>query len=484
MKKEQLFRILTVILIIFIPACVMFAASLATSPLYPHNYSYDSAFFRFIGTEILKGKTLYKDVWDNKGPLLYFIQALGALFGTANKGRNLLFLMQLISVWISAFFMYKTQRLSQTSKLADLRFLGSMIVVMSVFSMTMESGNLSEEWCMPLTCCSFYLLSKFAINAQKRPEHPAKYAFLHGICLGAEAMIRINNAFPICAGLAVTGLWLIWKRQWKNLMQNILAGLAGIICVLLPIMGWAYVRGALGEMIYAVFTYNLQYVQVRSFIPYRGEAFITRYLPLAAAGFILLLYWIRTRSVSLSELITAAIFGTAVWMLADTNVYLHYFTMFIPVLFLILIHCSGETGIPETAVLALLLVWFGWQNIQRIPGLVSLHRQGPLFTAAARIPEEERESVIAVNLPPEIYLNYKLEPVSRFCAYQYVHFAIDTGMKDEFMETLYTTPPAWILAFCSGETKIPEVQQLIDSSYEYSFDQSDVCYYHLNKSFQ
>ena len=73
----------------------------------------------------------------------------------------------------------------------------------------------------------------------------------------------------------------------------------------------------------------------------------------------------------------------------------------------------------------------------------------------------------------EIYLNYGLTPVSRFCAYQHVHFAIDPDMKVEFLDTLSEKKPQWILAFCSGETKIPEVQSLIEIQYQYKFDQSD-----------
>ena len=166
-------------------------------------------------------------------------------------------------------------------------------------------------------------------------------------------------------------------------------------------------------------------------------------------------------------------------MLIKSNVYLHYFTVFIPVLYLVLIRCADRIRIPEAVILIILCAWFGFRNVQRLPDLLSLHRQRQMFTAAERIPEGERNSVIAVNMPPEIYLNYGLEPVSRYCAYQHVHFGIDPAMKQEFLKTLTDKPPLWILAFCSGETNIPEVQQRIDEAYQLQFDESDVCYYRL-----
>jgi hypothetical protein len=180
-------------------------------------------------------------------------------------------------------------------------------------------------------------------------------------------------------------------------------------------------------------------------------------------------------------MIISAVLAVSIWMLTESNAYLHYFTVFLPVLFLILIHCSERMRGFELLIMLILCGWYGWQNIQRIPDLISMHRQPPMFTAAMQIPEEERTSVIAVNMPPEIYLNYGLEPVSRFCNNQHVHFSIDPSLKEEFLTTLKEKKPLWILAFCDGETKIPEVQELIDHSYQHHFDQSDICYYRLKE---
>lgn len=458
----------------------MLVFSLATSPLYPHNFSYDSAFYRLFGSEILKGRTPYKDIWDHKGPVLFFIQALGAAGWKAgnNKGFNILFLLQIISLSLSVFFLYQTYRIYGNQNRAGLKFSGIMICVLAVFSITIESGNLSEEWCIPMICCSFFLMMRYAKHTKYSVTHSRRYAFFHGIFLGTIIMIRMNNAIPICAGLLIVGIYLMIKKQWKNLIENILAGIIGILCILTPIFVCFQSWDALQEMIYAAFTFNFKYIHIRSYIPYSGEPFITRYLPIAAAGSIYLIYLIRKHKIELADCITAAILAASTWMLTDTNIYLHYFTIFIPVFFLVLIHCAKRMKLPEALILLAVSAWFVTLNIQRIPDLIALHRQGPMFTAAQQIPEEERDSVIAVNLPSEIYLNYGLTPVSRFCAYQHVYFAIDPEMKTEFLDTLSEKKPQWILAFCSGETNIPEVQALIDNQYQYKFDQSDICYYH------
>lgn len=207
-KKPLLYWTLTLAILIG----VMFLISLGTSPVYPHNFSYDSAFFRFIGKEILKGKVPYRDVWDHKGPVLYFLQALGALGGTTNKGTNILFLMQLLSISVSTYFQYKIYCLFEDDSRSFTKFMMYLISLCSVFSITIESGNLSEEWCLPMTCCSLYLLTKFSVNAKNDGKHPRAYAFIHGIMIGLMMLIRANNAFPVCAGIFFIGFFFVYKE--------------------------------------------------------------------------------------------------------------------------------------------------------------------------------------------------------------------------------------------------------------------------------
>lgn len=131
-----------------------------------------------------------------------------------------------------------------------------LISLCSVFSITIESGNLSEEWCLPMTCCSLYLLTKFSVNAKNDGKHPRAYAFIHGIMIGLMMLIRANNAFPVCAGIFFIGILLFIKKQYQNFFENIFFGFAGIFCVMIPVFGWFYVKGAFSEMIYAVFQLN------------------------------------------------------------------------------------------------------------------------------------------------------------------------------------------------------------------------------------
>lgn len=209
MKKLSLRELLYLIILFFILTGLMLIFSTSTSPLYPNEYGYDSAFFRFIGDSILKGKTIYKDIWDHKGPVFYFLQAIGALHGTRNEKISLIFVMQICSLAASVYIMDRTDRLEAKTKHQRLRFALLLTCALSVcftFFSGGEAGNLTEEWAFVPVCFSLFLFVKYALNASQIPTHPCRYAFWHGINFALLAFTRINNAISICAGIVIIGI--------------------------------------------------------------------------------------------------------------------------------------------------------------------------------------------------------------------------------------------------------------------------------------
>ena len=106
-KKEKLW--VFYLIIILLSAGTMLLFSSTTSPLYPNNYGVDSAFFRFMGLMICRGKTLYSEIWDNKGPVLFFLQAIGTLMGTKNAEVTLTFLMQTAGIFLTVLFLFRAK---------------------------------------------------------------------------------------------------------------------------------------------------------------------------------------------------------------------------------------------------------------------------------------------------------------------------------------------------------------------------------------
>ena len=68
--------------------------SYTTSPLY-NRIGFDSEIFKIMGIGILEGKVPYRVLFDHKGPVIFFITALGQLF---SPGRTGLFLLRTVSL--------------------------------------------------------------------------------------------------------------------------------------------------------------------------------------------------------------------------------------------------------------------------------------------------------------------------------------------------------------------------------------------------
>lgn len=92
--------------------CIAFLLllSASTSPLYKDLCDGDSSIFIFFGKAITLGKDAYRDYFDHKGPILFYINALGYFLTKSKVG---IFILQCISLSISSIFMYKTARFSQ-----------------------------------------------------------------------------------------------------------------------------------------------------------------------------------------------------------------------------------------------------------------------------------------------------------------------------------------------------------------------------------
>ena len=123
--------------------------SYTTSPLY-NRIGFDSAIFKIIGIGILEGKVPYRDLFDHKGPVIFFINALGQLI---SPGRAGLFLLQTVSLSCAFVLIYKISRLfSSVKKSAAIALLiGLFMTALGV------GGNQVEEWELPWQLLSVYL---------------------------------------------------------------------------------------------------------------------------------------------------------------------------------------------------------------------------------------------------------------------------------------------------------------------------------------
>ncbi|MBQ6505345.1 MAG: hypothetical protein IJI57_15675 [Flexilinea sp.] len=471
--RNILFLFISVLMLTIIMVCY----STSTSPLYPASYGWDSALFRFFGSELLHGKALYRDIWDHKGPVIYLINAVGALGGTGNRGFNVLFLLQLASLFVTFLLMYLTCKIIK-EQVSYLFFCFSFICSISIFIETMEGGNLTEEWSLPAISCSIYLFVRYCFNLQKEKNHPCRYALIHGICFSLLAFIRVNNAISIFCGAVVIGIYLISQKKWKNLFQNLLFGLAGVALITIPIIVYAWSEKIFDDMIYAIFFYNFIYLKESTRITFTGLYFFQRYLPLILSSFCIIISLIKTRSVRLIDNIAIAMVAGNAIILIRSNIYLHYFTIFIPVFMFVMMlyfHNFMEIYLP---LYFFLFLFFA----------IDAHVYQPInhelvakknFPSVSYIPKTERKSTVVINVSPAIYLNTGIKSCSRITSNQSIHLKIDKEMKDEFITTVLTEKPFWIITNCGNS--FDEIDELLKKEYSPRFNDPGACYFRRNE---
>ena len=104
--SEKKKRILQIILIIFVLLFIAFVICMQ-SPLNPFAKvpiaGVDSSVFKYIGWRMHNYEILYKDIFDHKGPIIYFINYLG-VFISYDRG---VWFIEYLFMFASLFLTYK-----------------------------------------------------------------------------------------------------------------------------------------------------------------------------------------------------------------------------------------------------------------------------------------------------------------------------------------------------------------------------------------
>ncbi len=184
---------------------------------------HDSGIFAYIGWAVGKGQTLYTEAWENKGPLLYFIN----LFGVLLNKRFGLAIIEFVFMFASMIFSYKTARLFAGKAVAVI----AVIYSFSLLSATLEGGNLCEEYAILFTVIGLYFSAKFIKNGF---EINKGYFLIIGMCGGALVVLRLNLLAFFAAIAVVLLLVLIKQRKFKVLACLCLFSLVGFVLFLTP----------------------------------------------------------------------------------------------------------------------------------------------------------------------------------------------------------------------------------------------------------
>ena len=246
MNNLKLFASCLVLSVIFVSLF-----SYSTSPLYMSLYGSDSAQFQTIGKGWSLGLIPYRDLFDHKGPLIFFINAIGYKLLDSKLG---IFFIQCILFTFVLLGICKICKLKYSYIHHQILFCFiSLILLSRIF----EGGNLTEEYCLPFLVYSIYL-QYFSLEEYEFDGNVCYFLF-YGITISVCFLTRLTNAVYICVGVCVLVVKFIIKKEYLFLFKNLIAIFIGFLLVFIPFSIYFYNIGCFYEFFYGTILYNMEY---------------------------------------------------------------------------------------------------------------------------------------------------------------------------------------------------------------------------------
>ncbi len=253
MKKNRFSHLDRPLLIYsFIIATLFLSVCSKSSPLYPMNDWVDVHCFFTMGRSILDGLVPYRDLYEQKGPVLYFLYSFASLI-SSNSFVGV-FILEIATFGLFLFFSGCLAKLYLGRSglvYVIIAVLAALIPVSPAFS----HGSSCEETCLFMLAYSLYSVAH-ALH-EKRPLTFWE-AFWNGVCAAAVLYIKFT-ILGFYMGLALfVIIWYLTKpSHLKSLLPTIGAFLLGVAALSLPVFAYFFLNGAVNDFITVYFYNNL-----------------------------------------------------------------------------------------------------------------------------------------------------------------------------------------------------------------------------------
>lgn len=253
---------------------LLFGVLILRIPSFFEPFSYgDEMIYLALGEGVKQGKVLYRDIHDNKPPLLYLMAALA---GNVFWFRAILAFWSFATIvlfWKLASFLFKGKE--KLIKTATLIF--AIFTTIPLFEGQIAN---SEVFMIGTTIAAFYVLL--------RKKLTNKSLLLGGLLFSISALFKIPAAFDVPV---IIFYWLIinkkGRRGFVKIVKNTTLLSVGFLIPILTTLVWYYFRGAFREYLAAAFLQNVGYLSA-----FRPEAtvdpFLVRNGPLLTRGLLVL----------------------------------------------------------------------------------------------------------------------------------------------------------------------------------------------------
>lgn len=220
-----------------------------SSFLYPFNDWVDANCFFTVGKSMAEGKVLYRDIYEQKGILLYVLHALAyrisadTFFGV--------YLIEVLAGSLFLFFAYKTVRLyARRGILFWLPWLAALIYASASFC----HGDSAEELCLPILMACIYISER---SFRRGKTLSFWNWFVAGLLGGCVLWIKFN-LLGFFLGWALVPLYRTLRDKGVLSVLRAAAGvLLGVLVPSVPVLVYFIKNDALSDLWTAYFYNNI-----------------------------------------------------------------------------------------------------------------------------------------------------------------------------------------------------------------------------------
>ncbi|MCD2256338.1 hypothetical protein FHQ08_06345 [Lactobacillus sp. CC-MHH1034] len=252
-RENGIFLVFAIILIFFLGK---------SSPLYYLNDWVDANAYFTVGKGIVHGLVPYRDLFDQKGPLIYFLHAIGYLISQHNFWG--IAVLESFNLCASMIIFKKILQL-YVSK--PLQFAGALLVPMAFLaSPFFNAGDSVEEFMMPFILYLMYSICKIIhVNLHANSfdfQLDFKQFYWIGLGLGIVFWSKyILVGFWIGFFIALT-IILFSRRQFMDWLKVLLYTLLGFITVTAVVLLYFLLNHALSDLFFGYFYANISLYQI------------------------------------------------------------------------------------------------------------------------------------------------------------------------------------------------------------------------------
>lgn len=253
-------------LLSFVASFLILMVCSGNSFLYPFNTWVDINMYMTVGDGMLEGMVMYKDIFDHKGPIVYFVFAFFNLFEhpyvvcyileSICMGLFIIITFHIVKKWIENDYLALSASIIVAYVTSSCAFFGL-------------GGGAVEEFLLPVFAYFILLL----LDIFEGKEVTKKQAIIIGILVAIVFWVKFNLIIMLGLVLLVWFVFSLVKKNFKQMFSLIAFMAIGFFAVTILIIIYFLVNGAFKDL-WEVYFYNNLFLYKETEILERNMSFV------------------------------------------------------------------------------------------------------------------------------------------------------------------------------------------------------------------